>query len=136
LQHPLSVSSSGESDDEDSDKDAEKEKEKKQNVDPVDKDVVVKRIVELLDNEEEEQVRDVLKPFMGEFAKVSHCLGVCSSYSAPQAQLLTRRTMPSWIRYAWIVCTDDEVSHDFSHTPHLLETYWQTTSKVHLMHLI
>ncbi|WWC63844.1 uncharacterized protein I303_106449 [Kwoniella dejecticola CBS 10117] len=35
----------------------------------VERDNLVKRIVELLDNEEEEKVKDVLKPFMGNLAK-------------------------------------------------------------------
>lgn len=69
-QHPLSVSSSGESDDEDSDKG--KEEVKKQDArNAVDRDALVKQIVDLLDNEEEEQVKDLLKPFMGELGKVS-----------------------------------------------------------------
>lgn len=73
LQHPLSVSSSGESDDEDDDEDkaGEELKKKQDGGDQVDKDFVVKRIVELLDNEEEEEVKELLKPYMGDLAKVS-----------------------------------------------------------------
>lgn len=64
------MSSSGESDDEDSDKG--KEEVKKQDArNAVDRDALVKQIVDLLDNEEEEQVKDLLKPFMGELGKVS-----------------------------------------------------------------
>lgn len=74
-QHPLSVSSSGESDDEDGEGGSKGQGEagkKQEGVDQAEKDTVVKRIVELLDNEEEEEVKDVLKPYMGELAKVSH----------------------------------------------------------------
>ncbi|KAK4689359.1 hypothetical protein P7C73_g739, partial [Tremellales sp. Uapishka_1] len=76
-QHPLSVSSSGESDGSDSDGDhgvavgqrtpqvgtAPKE------IAAVDRDGLVRKIVELLDNEEEEAVKDLLRPKMGELAK-------------------------------------------------------------------
>ena len=69
-QHPLSVSSSGESDDEDSDKG--KEAVKKQDArNAVDRDALVKQIVDLLDNEEEEQVKDLLRPYLGDLGKVS-----------------------------------------------------------------
>lgn len=72
-QHPLSVSSSGESDDEDSDKG--KDEGKKQDVrNAVDRDSLVKQIVDLLDNEEEEQVKDLLKPYLGDMGKVSFLL--------------------------------------------------------------
>lgn len=37
----------------------------------VDKDSLVRRVVELLDEEMEEEVKEVLKPYMGELAKVS-----------------------------------------------------------------
>lgn len=39
--------------------------------DHVDKDGLVRRVVELLDEEMEEEVKEVLKPYMGELAKVS-----------------------------------------------------------------
>lgn len=68
-QHPLSVSSSGESDDEDSDKGTE-ETNKQEAKNAIDRDSLVKQIVDLLDNEEEEQVKELLKPFMGELGKV------------------------------------------------------------------
>lgn len=78
LQHPLSVSSSGESDDEDENDGDEvngtgkgAKKEKQDAKDQVDRDSVVKRIVELLDNEEEEEIKELLKPYMGDLAKVS-----------------------------------------------------------------
>nr|XP_019010004.1 uncharacterized protein I206_05566 [Kwoniella pini CBS 10737]OCF48785.1 hypothetical protein I206_05566 [Kwoniella pini CBS 10737] len=96
-QHPLSVSSSGESDDEspspplttptststssfdnnDNTDTMTLQTPRKQNqtstvgsvVSGVERDNLVKRIVNLLDNEEEEKVKDVLKPFMGNLAK-------------------------------------------------------------------
>lgn len=37
----------------------------------LDKDALVRRVVELLDEEMEEEVKEVLKPYMGELAKVS-----------------------------------------------------------------
>jgi hypothetical protein len=84
LQHPLSVSSSGESDDEDGEDDdaGGKEIKKKQDGDQVDRDFVVKRIVELLDNEEEEEIKELLKPYMGDLAKVSRLTLVCHSASS------------------------------------------------------
>jgi hypothetical protein len=73
LQHPLSVSSSGESDDEDGDDEDQAKKDlktKKQEAgDQGDRDFVVKRIVELLDNDEEEEIKELLKPYMGDLAK-------------------------------------------------------------------
>ena len=67
------MSSSGESDDEDSDKG--KDEGKKQDVrNAVDRDSLVKQIVDLLDNEEEEQVKDLLKPYLGDMGKVSFLL--------------------------------------------------------------
>ncbi|OCF32391.1 hypothetical protein I316_05816 [Kwoniella heveanensis BCC8398] len=94
-QHPLSMSSSGESDEEDEtfqsgtsagDLASSSESEsvsavqqtpKKQRyakiegggISGVERDNLVKQIVDLLDNEEEEKVKDVLKPHMGELAK-------------------------------------------------------------------
>lgn len=73
-QHPLSVSSSGESDDEDSDKPKGEDGKKHDAKDAVDRDALVKKIVDLLDNEEEEQVKDLLKPYMGDLAKVSSAI--------------------------------------------------------------
>lgn len=92
LQHPLSVSSSGESDDEDGDDDdeqAKKDLKKKQDAgEQGDRDFVVKRIVELLDNEEEEEIKELLKPYMGDLAKV--CNQVANRY--PQHMLTNRTT--------------------------------------------
>lgn len=72
----MSVSSSGESDDEDEDDDGQAKKDlakkKEDSGDQVDRDFVVKRIVELLDNDEEEEIKELLKPYMGDLAKVSH----------------------------------------------------------------
>lgn len=74
----MSVSSSGESDDEDGDDDEQAKKDlktKKQEAgDQGDRDFVVKRIVELLDNDEEEEIKELLKPYMGDLAKVSHLI--------------------------------------------------------------
>jgi hypothetical protein len=36
-----------------------------------DKERLVRQIVQLLDKEEEEQVKDVLRPYLGDLAKVS-----------------------------------------------------------------
>lgn len=78
--HPLSVSSSGESDDEDEGKDKENKdkpgqngdsKQAKANGEGVDKEALVRRIVKMLDNEEEDEVKDLLKPYMGDLGKVS-----------------------------------------------------------------
>jgi hypothetical protein len=99
-QHPLSVSSSGESDDEDGGSDGKDQGEagkKQEGVDQSEKDTVVKRIVELLDNEEEEEVKDVLKPYMGELAKVIH-LTFCPN--GPRSSLLTSRTRSLWTKCA------------------------------------
>lgn len=85
--HPLSVSSSGESDGSGSDEEATQgqesrwaeqqtpKKSRKQDGEVngstgVDKEGLVRSIVECLDNEEEEQVKDLLRPFMGDLAKV------------------------------------------------------------------
>ena len=92
-QHPLSVSSSGESDDEgDNDDDrpgSGQQTPKRRTGRPLngtaaggagagvggpstaDKEALVKTVVELLDNEEEEQVKEVLRPYLGELGKVS-----------------------------------------------------------------
>ena len=74
----MSVSSSGESDDEDEDDDDQAKKDlkkKKEDAgDQGDRDFVVKRIVELLDNDEEEEIKELLKPYMGDLAKVSHLI--------------------------------------------------------------
>ena len=74
LQHPLSVSSSG-SDDElgasEGDfeqKTPQRHRERKSN--GVDRDGLVRKIVELLDNEEEDEVKNLLRPHMGDLAKV------------------------------------------------------------------
>ncbi|WRT69252.1 uncharacterized protein IL334_006236 [Kwoniella shivajii] len=95
-QHPLSVSSSSESDDEspsppissssssalasnnDDDDDEDHlslqtpKKQRKSDtltISGVERDNLIKKIVDLLDNEEEEKVKDVLKPHMGDLAK-------------------------------------------------------------------
>lgn len=84
-QHPLSLSSSGESDeseDDADDGDNEQKTPRKQRVGKragqagLGKEEVVVRIVELLDNDDEEEVKEVLKPFMGELAKVYSAKGV------------------------------------------------------------
>lgn len=83
--HPLSVSSSGESDGSDEDKpgsvpsslDTEQKTPKKSRNGAesgsggLDKESLVRTIVRYLDNEEEEQVKELLKPHMGDLAKVS-----------------------------------------------------------------
>jgi hypothetical protein len=77
--HPLSVSSSGESDGERSEEEVElnggsKQKSSKSakptSSEGGDKDELVRDIVGLLDNEEEEEVKERLKPYMGALAKV------------------------------------------------------------------
>lgn len=86
-QHPLSVSSSGESDDEDDsgqrvdgdavDRTPQKNRSATTNRFSVaigDKEDLVQRIVDLLDNEEEEKVKELLKPYLGELAKVSQLI--------------------------------------------------------------
>ena len=80
-QHPLSVSSSGSDDDSEFDDERgeseqktpqRKRKNGKNGVakDDVDRETLVRKIVELLDNEEEEEVKELLKPHMGDLAKV------------------------------------------------------------------
>ena len=74
-QHPLSVSSSGSDDEGDAGgQDSEQRTPRKAGHtagDNVDKEGLVRRIVVLLDNEQEEEVKDILKPHMGDLAKVS-----------------------------------------------------------------
>ena len=88
--HPLSVSSSGESDGSGSDEDAtplgqsqdsglgselktpKKPRKSDGSVSAADKEGLVRKIVELLDSDEEEQVKDILRPYMGELAKVNN----------------------------------------------------------------
>lgn len=91
-QHPLSVSSSSESDEERSPPESRDENDgsvkdedgeprvssasapvsrRVSKADPVDKDGLVRRVVELLDEEMEEEVKEVLKPHMGDLGKVS-----------------------------------------------------------------
>lgn len=79
-QHPLSVSSSGESDssnsNENSDDDertkvVDKTPSKHPGVSLKQREDVVKRIVELLDEEKEEEIKSVLAPLLGDLAKVS-----------------------------------------------------------------
>lgn len=85
--HPLSVSSSGESDGSDEDAGPSDESEpglehqtpRKKVTAPAasagvghaDRDRLVRQIVQLLDQEEEEQVKEVLRPYLGDLAKVS-----------------------------------------------------------------
>lgn len=82
-QHPLSVSSSGESDEEDTsppsgegnvvDRTPQKSRPRisdRAGISQTEKEDLVRQIVELLDEEEEEQVKDVLKPYLGDLAKV------------------------------------------------------------------
>ena len=74
--HPLSVSSSGGSDEEDTHDDDEDTtihqtpRKITQSIDPEAKDGLVRRIVVLLDQDEEEAVKDVLRPHMGDLANV------------------------------------------------------------------
>jgi len=85
--HPLSVSSSGESDGSDEEAAPSNEEGPGQEhqtprkkatapaatpgVGSADKERLVRQIVQLLDKEEEEQVKDVLRPYLGDLAKVS-----------------------------------------------------------------
>lgn len=86
--HPLSVSSSGESDgsDEDAgpssadDQALEHQTPRKKTTVPAstsgavgsaDKERLVRQIVQLLDKEEEEEIKEVLRPYLGDLAKVS-----------------------------------------------------------------
>lgn len=86
-QHPLSVSSSGESDgsDEDTPETSESagkgvggsgETGKSSGRGAVDKEALVRKVVELLDNEEEEEVKDLLKTKIGDLGKVSLHIGI------------------------------------------------------------
>lgn len=73
--HPLSVSSSSDDEERDvSEADLEQKTARKNGNGPrdgLDRDGLVRRIVEMLDNEEEEGVKEVLKPRMGDLGKVS-----------------------------------------------------------------
>ncbi len=73
--HPLSVSSSSDDEERDvSEADLEQKTARKNGNGPrdgLDRDGLVRRIVEMLDNEEEEEVKEVLKPHMGDLGKVS-----------------------------------------------------------------
>ncbi len=69
-QHPLSVSSSG-SDDELELEQRTPQKRRESTQYGIDREGLVRKIVELLDNEEEEEVKDLLRPHMGELGKVS-----------------------------------------------------------------
>lgn len=74
--HPLSVSSSGESDDEDNGASTGKEKPTTIEGSPVkllssgQKDALVQRVVDCLDNEDEDGVKNLLKPYMGDMGSV------------------------------------------------------------------
>ncbi|KAL7421040.1 hypothetical protein Q5752_003924 [Cryptotrichosporon argae] len=57
--HPLSVSSSGESDDEERGEDGA-------GLSAAEKEVLVRQVIEMLDNEQEEEVKELLKAHMGE----------------------------------------------------------------------
>jgi len=83
LHHPLSVSSSGESDGSDEDEvgNGGQKTPKKKNGNgngtvaiggAGEKEILVRDIVELLDNEEEEEVKERLRPYLGDLAKVSY----------------------------------------------------------------
>jgi hypothetical protein len=54
----------------------------------VDKDGLVKRVVELLDKEMEEEVKEVLKPYMGDLAKVSRDSAVYNEVLIKQDEIL------------------------------------------------
>lgn len=81
-QHPLSLSSSGESDSSNSNENSDNDepKSKPTNGTPSkrappaftasQRDDLVNQIVDLLDQEKEEHVKDVLAPFLGDLAKV------------------------------------------------------------------
>lgn len=73
-QHPLSVSSSGSDDEVDASEAEFEQKTPKRNGERksngLDRDGLVRRMVDLLDNEEEDEVKDLLKPHMGHLAKV------------------------------------------------------------------
>lgn len=99
-QHPLSVSSSGESDGSDEDdtqvlkpsthdsasdppfptseddqpKDTPQRNVSGGAINASDREALVRRVIDLLDNEEEEAVKDLLKPHMGDLGKVSELL--------------------------------------------------------------
>jgi hypothetical protein len=120
--HPLSVSSSGESDGSDDEaevdlrrlriegQDGQRTPQRKQNkstghaeVGTVDREALVRSIVQLLDNEQEEEVKDVLRPYMGDMGKVSMDL-----YTV--AMLIKPRMRSSWTRFASIACIAAEVN--------------------------
>lgn len=111
-QHPLSVSSSGESDEEeDANRKPEDENTKRQDAkNAMDRDTLVKKIVDLLDNEEEEEVKDLLKPYMGDLAKVSR-LNVSSMLRGLSKELVLKlpRTKSSWTKSAWTACIAEKV---------------------------
>lgn len=75
-QHPLSFSSSGSHDElEVEQRTLQKKRDGRSDVSGVDRDVLVRRIVEKVDNEEEEEVKDLLRPLMGDLGKVrSHSM--------------------------------------------------------------
>lgn len=54
----------------------------------VDKDGLVKKVVELLDEEMEEEVKEVLKPYMGDLAKVSRDSAVYNEVLIKQDEIL------------------------------------------------
>jgi hypothetical protein len=107
LQHPLSVSSSGESDDDSDDSDDENEApadlsstdgdsstgssdkanaHKHRSQPPAlgpsreDREELTRKVISLLDNDQEEDVKDVLRAHMGEMGKVSHTTRVTRSH--------------------------------------------------------
>lgn len=110
-QHPLSVSSSGESDGSDNEDatgttDAGAEQKTPRRVPmlrtvsstirigAIDKDAFVRKVVEMLDNAEEEEVKEMLKPHMGTHALVS------VQIRSTRLQLIYPRTSCSWMRFA------------------------------------
>ena len=79
--HPLSVSSSGKSSGSDEDLTDTKAKEAK-DVTPeksgstqTDKEALVRKIVKLLDDDEEEEIKQVLRPYLGDIGNVSVSYG-------------------------------------------------------------
>lgn len=76
--HPLSVSSSGESDEEDAapstgsgDQQGGAQKTARKTLSADEKDRLVHQVVDRLDNEDEDGVKELLKPYLGDMASVS-----------------------------------------------------------------
>ena len=77
-QHPLSVSSSGSDDDslQVAQMTPQKQRDAPKSRTIVDKEALVRKIAGLLDNEEEEEVKGLLRPHMGSLGKVSKTLHI------------------------------------------------------------